>query len=224
MYCTQSWGGCPNTYTPRMPTSPGPLLQALTTLWNRLREGVPDLPMVLPVISPTPQRQDHGPERWTREDNDAVSGLVVSATVLQAGAEATVEFVLHEAAHVLSWQRSIKDTTMRGIYHNQQFLAAAEEVGLQWPAGAERTKGRGFDRPVISDATRARFASDVQALSEAIPLLLPHLTVPTPPLARPGRLTMVCQCDPPRKIRAAKTVAALGPISCGVCGAEFVEE
>jgi hypothetical protein len=135
--------------------------------------------MVRPAISPTPLRQDHGPERWTPDADGSVSGLVVSAAVLQAGAEATVEFVLHEAAHILCWRRDVKDTTMRGVY---------------------------------------------AVLRETIPTILPHLSVPAPVTESRGRLTLQCRCDPPRKVRVGKTIAALGPIICGICDHEFQAE
>ncbi|MET7939649.1 hypothetical protein [Streptomyces sp. NPDC005302] len=160
-----------------------------------------------------------------REDDGAVTGLVVSAALLQEGPETVVEFVLHEAAHILNWTRNVSDTTMRGVYHNGSFLSAAEEVGLHWPDGAARIKGRGYSEPVMSDAARERYASDVASLTEAIPQVLPHLVVPVVTTGgRPGRLTLQCQCDPPRKVRVGKTVAALGPITCGICKAEFTEE
>ncbi|MFD9442146.1 hypothetical protein [Streptomyces sp. NPDC060001] len=208
-----------------MPTSPGPLLQALNALWERLREGVPDLPPVRPAVSPTPLRLDHGPERWKLEEDGAVSGFVVSADVLQAGAERTVELTLHEAAHILCWRRGIKDTTMRGVYHNQNFLAAAEEVCLVWPADAERVQGRGYRDPVLSDEGRERFAADIAALAEVIPGALPHLEVPPPVTStRVDRLTLQCKCDPPRRFRISQTVAAKGPIICGVCNERFTVE
>ncbi len=154
-----------------------------------------------------------------------MTGLVVSASTLQEGPEATVQFVLHEAAHILCWLRDIRDTTMRGVYHNGSFLAVAEEVGLEWPDGAERVPGRGYSNVRLSDASRERFAPDLEALAEAIPQILPHLAVPAPTTSgSPKRLTMQCQCGPPRKIRAGRTVAALGPITCGVCKREFTEE
>lgn len=159
------------------------------------------------------------------ESDGAVTGLVISATLLQSGEAETARFVLHEAAHVLNWTRNVKDTTMRGVYHNASYLTAAEEVGLVWPEGAERVRGKGYYEPVMSDEAAARFAPDVAALGQAIPQVLPHLVVPTVTTGgRPGRLTLQCKCDPPRKIRAGKTVVALGPITCGVCGAEFKEE
>ncbi|GAB1326958.1 hypothetical protein [Streptomyces sennicomposti] len=208
-----------------MPTSPGPLLTTLDALWRRLRAEVPELPPIRPIISPGTRPLAHGPERWAQDDEGYVTGLVVSVDVLQEGPEATLLHVLHEAAHLLNWRRSIKDTTMRGAYHNQHFLSAAEEVGLIWPEGAQRATSRGYDAPVLADAAKDRFAPDLRALDAAIPLVLPHLEIPaTTRVTRVDRLTLVCRCDPPRKVRVSRTVAAQGPIVCGVCREEFREE
>ncbi|KUN16525.1 hypothetical protein AQJ23_44845 [Streptomyces antibioticus] len=111
------------------------------------------------------------------------------------------------------------------MYHNQSFLTAAEEVGLVWPDGAERVKGKGFPNPVLSDAARKRHAPDLLALEEIIPLVLPHLELPSTSRAgRTDRLSMSCSCTPPRKFRIGRTVAAQGPIICGVCGEPFKAE
>jgi hypothetical protein len=209
-------------YTARMPTSPGPLLAALDDLWRRLRDDVPELPPIRPTIAPMTRRRDHGPERWTADDEGAVTGFVVSADVLQEGSEATLTMVLHDAAHLLNWSRSIADTTMRGVYHNQAFVTAADEVGLRWPPGQHRTPGRGYDDVRLTDETRTRHAADLTALDEAIPLVLPHLSLPTSSSAgRVDRLTLRCQCTPARSFRISQTVAAAGPIICGVCGKPF---
>jgi hypothetical protein len=144
---------------------------------------------------------------------------------MRAGPDAVLEHVLHEAAHVLNWTRDVSDTAIRGAYHNQSFLAAAEEVGLEWPNHAERVAGKGFVNPVVSDGARARHRDDVAALGQLIPELLPHMQLPEVKSRRtPDRLTLCCQCTPPRKLRVSRTVAAQGPITCGVCGSEFVEE
>lgn len=209
----------------RMPTSPGPLLHALSDLWERLRIHVPELPPITPTVSPTVRRQDHGPERWTEDEDGSVSGLVMTADVLQGGAELVLQTVLHDAAHLLNWRRGVSDTTMRGVYHNASFLTAAEEVCLEWPADAERVKGRGYPDPVVGDAARERHAVDLRALEEAIPPLLPHLGMPTSSgTGRVDRLTLRCQCKPPRIFRISRTVAAQGPIRCGVCGEDFAAE
>lgn len=156
-------------------------------------------------------------------DETTVTGLVVNADVLKEGPESVLLFLRHEAAHMLCWRRDVKDTTMNGAYHNQSFLAAAEEVGLVWPEGKERVQGRGYAGVELSDDVLRAHAVDLEALADAIPQSLPHLTLPaTSAPRRMSRLTMHCQCEPtPRKIYVSKTIAALGPITCGVCGAEF---
>lgn len=215
-------GGRRSPYTPRMPTSPGPLLEALDALWERLRADVPELPPIRPTVSPTSRMYDHGPERWGL-DGDVVTGLVVNADVLAAGAETFVVTVLHDAAHILNWRRDVKDLTVRGSYHNQSFLTTAEEVGLEWEEGAARSANRGFDSFVLSDEARRRHEPDLKALERAIPLTLPHLTLPATK-SRVDRLTLRCKCTPSRSFRISQTVAALGPIVCGVCGKPFTEE
>lgn len=208
-----------------MPTSPGPLLEAIDALWERLRTHVEELPPIRPVVTAGTRPLAHGPARWTEDADGSVSGLVVSVDVLQEGEDAVLEHVLHEAAHVLNWRRGVSDTTMRGAYHNAHFITAAEEVGLVWPTGAKRAVSRGYDAVRLTDATRQRYAADLRTLADVIPVVLPHLELPTPPKAqRVDRLTLVCQCEPPRKLRVSRTVAAQGPITCGVCGAEFREE
>lgn len=205
-----------------MPTSPGPLLQALDALWDRLRASVPELPVARIVVSPTKSRASHGPEMWNWESEGIVSGLVVSADVLADGPEATLDAVLHAGAHVLCWVRGDQDTTMRGTYHNQTFLSAAQEVGLEWREDKPRVQGRGYSTPELSDCARSRYAEDLSALADAIPLTLPHLSVHTPERSTQyDRIGMECKCDPPRKFRIAGTVAAKGPITCGVCEEEF---
>jgi predicted SprT family Zn-dependent metalloprotease len=129
---------------------------------------------------------------------------------------------MHEAAHLLAWQRGLKDTTARGAYHNQTYLALAEEVGLTWPADRERRADRGYHDPEISNASRTRYAAELEAIEAAIPTVLPYLKVPAAKSRTPDRLGLACGCKPePRRIRASKTVVDLGPIICGVCGKEF---
>jgi hypothetical protein len=112
---------------------------------------------------------------------------------------------------------------MRGGYHNAQYLAAAEEVGLTWPDDKPRQPSRGYAAVELTDEARNRYAGDLSALAEAIPQVLPHLQVPEAPKSKqPDRLTLRCQCTPkPRSIRVAQTVAAQGQIICGVCRADF---
>ncbi|MFJ6237949.1 hypothetical protein ACIQH0_28165 [Streptomyces griseus] len=130
--------------------------------------------------------------------------------------------VLHQAAHLLNWERGITDTTVRGAYHNNRFLEAAQELGLYWPSGRPRIRGRGYATPELSEGARSRHKKTLTELTDAIPLVLPHLVAPAPSRTRaPDRLTLSCGCDEPRKIKISPTVAALGDITCGVCGETF---
>ncbi|MFD7776648.1 hypothetical protein [Streptomyces sp. NPDC059753] len=206
-----------------MPTTSGPLLQALDALWAKLRADHSELPAAQIAVSPLPPRADHGPERWVWVDEGIVSGLIVSAETLAAGPEAVATFLRHEAAHLLCWRRDVKDTTMRGSYHNASYLAVAEEVGLQWPEGMERVKGRGYSVPELTPESAAAYSADMEALGAAIPLVLPHLAVAaTASQPRRSRITLECGCRPvPRRIQVAPTVAELGGITCDVCGQPF---
>jgi hypothetical protein len=173
-------------------------------------------------VVPTPSPSKHGPERWTRE-GEVVTGLVVSADTLRDGPDAVLEAVLHEAAHVLCWVRNVQDTSRRGTYHNASYLAAAVEVGLEWPADRQpAASGRGYGSPELTDDSRTRYATDLKTLAAAIPQVLPHLVLPESTRTRtPDRLTLQCKCVEPRKIRVSQTVAAKGAITCGVCGKDF---
>lgn len=173
------------------------------------------------ALSHAPPSAKHVPERWTQE-GDVVTGLVVSADTLSAGADATLELLLHEAAHVLCWVRGVQDTTSRGAYHNTVYLEAAREVGLAWPPDQPRVKGKGYVSPAPTPATQALYADDVAELARAIPLVLPHLLVPDAPRRRtPDRRTLSCGCGEPRTFRISPTVADRGPIICGVCEKPF---
>ncbi|WP_406161004.1 hypothetical protein [Streptomyces canus] len=208
-----------------MPTSPGPILQALIDLWERLRAEVPDLPPIQPAIPPATRTSNHGPERWGMDADGTVTGLVVDAETLSRGPEAVLETVLHEAAHILNWRRDVNDVTSRGAYHTQAFLVTAEEVGLEREEGASRSATRGFESVALTDVARRRHTEDLKTLAEIVPPALAHMPVPTPPRDRHvSRLTLRCSCDPPRTFRISRTWAAAGPITCGVCGEPFTEE
>lgn len=208
-----------------MPTSPGgPLIHALHALWAHIQKAVPDLPPVRIAIASTLAPPGHGPERWQEDDDGIVTGLVITASTLREGADAVVSEVLHHAAHLLNWKRGVADTAARGAYHNARFIDAAAEVGLVRPAGAKRTS-RGYADVEMTPETHERYASNARTLTDVIPGALPHLEPPpTVPRARGDRITLRCSCEKPRTIKVGATVAALGPIVCGVCESEFVAD
>ncbi|MFE6493407.1 hypothetical protein [Streptomyces sp. NPDC057748] len=204
------------------PSPPGPLVQALTALWDELRSDTPDLPPVRMAIVTGPQPTRHGQDRWTEDDSGLVSGLVVSTETLTAGPAAVVDVFYHEAAHILAWRRGIRDTTRRdGSYHNKQYLAVAEEIGLTQPPGTPASRVRGFT-PVLPDDVRNRHTDAMRGLEAILPSELPLLAPPAPSgKSSPDRQMLQCSCEIPRKLRVSPRVAAKGPILCGVCGQPF---
>ncbi|MFJ5103189.1 hypothetical protein [Streptomyces sp. NPDC088554] len=156
------------------------------------------------------------------DEDGVVTGLVMSAATLANGPEAVVSTVLHEAAHVLCWVRQTPDTTMRGGYHNQRYLVAAEEVGLHWGPDDKRGSSSGFYVTALSEDAKQRHTADLKALETAIPLALPHLVSPTSSKhQRTERISLACKCEPARRVMMFGRVAAQGPVICGVCGQPF---
>ncbi|MEV7425169.1 hypothetical protein [Streptomyces sp. NPDC091212] len=205
-----------------MPTSPGPLLQSLHAVWEHLRTELPDLPDARISVSPGKSTPDHRWDRLSLDTDGVVVGLVMSAATLTDGPDAVVSAVLHEAAHVLCWVRKTPDTTMRGGYHNQKYLVAAEEVGLHWGPNDKRGSSRGYYVTELSEHAKHRHADDLTDLAAAIPQALPHLVSPPSSKAqRTERIALACSCEPARRMLMFGRVAAQGPVLCGVCNQPF---
>jgi 16S rRNA U516 pseudouridylate synthase RsuA-like enzyme len=65
---------------------------------------------------------------------------MVSGEGLTRGAPQVFATLLREAAHALSREREIRDTSREGRYHNRRFRRMAEELGLR----VERHERRGW--------------------------------------------------------------------------------
>ncbi|MFB7919239.1 hypothetical protein [Streptomyces sp. NPDC056061] len=168
-----------------------------------------------------PQPTQHGQERWTEDDSGLVSGLVISTATLASGAEATLLTLYHEAAHVLAWRRGLEDTSRRATYHNRTYLALAQEIGLDQPAGTSASRVRGFEPALTTDVQRLT-ADALESLQHTIDVELPAISPPASATkSSPDRQMLECACETPRKIRVSPRVAAKGPIICGVCGEHF---
>lgn len=62
-------------------------------------------------------------------DETATHELNLSADYLNRPIENVVATLIHEASHLYALQKSIKDTSNRGVYHNKNFKKIAEEKG-----------------------------------------------------------------------------------------------
>ncbi|MGH9012232.1 MAG: hypothetical protein ACRDYF_20675, partial [Acidimicrobiia bacterium] len=148
-------------------------------------------------------------------------------------AEAVFEVLVHEAAHGLNAARGIKDTSRGGRYHNARFQATAEALGLT----VTRADPHGWAHTELGAAGRERYAEAIAGIAGELRLAR-QVPTPAPDTDRtethngdgpvegdqgdrrtPRRPTVECGCG--RRMRMARAVLALGPVTCGRCGAEF---
>jgi hypothetical protein len=110
-----------------------------------------------------------------------------------------------------------KDTSRQGRWHNARFKALAEELRIE----VTKDASIGWSPTTIPAGTREAYAQVIDELGRVLRL---HRSLdmgggrakePSPPAC-------VCECG--RRIRVSPTVLAAGPITCGVCGAEFTAE
>ncbi|MCP5065020.1 MAG: hypothetical protein GY946_00515, partial [bacterium] len=137
------------------------------------------------------------------------------------------EVLLHEAAHGINSARGIKDTSRGGRYHNARFKATAVEVGLL----VEQLPPYGWAQTSLSSMAEDRYSAEIERLREAMQIAR-RIDSPTAGGQHgdenqaagsggrgSGSMAMACGCG--RRLRMARSVAAKGPVMCGVCGVEF---
>ncbi|MEV3856078.1 hypothetical protein AB0J38_17355 [Streptomyces sp. NPDC050095] len=215
-----------------MTDSNAALLAALETAWEVVQSRHPDLPAVTFTTGSAVKRDSL---RWSVRDSVAAqeSTVLVSTdlpelrladTTLNAGAEAVITALLHQAAHVAAARRGIRDTTNRNKWHNRQFLDVAQEFGLIWPEGASKDTVRGFAEVVITPQAREVYAPLAEPLDEVLKAWKrtakkAAASAPKPAGRTDTRMCLSCACG--RKLYMAKTVYALGGVTCDACGQPF---
>lgn len=214
---------------------------------------VPDVVMILGPGDLKPGQVKFGhwsPARWTLTDGTRPE-VLITGECFELGAAETVGVLLHEAAHGLAWARKINDTSRQGRYHNTDFRILAEELGLAVKKDAvfgfndtSMTKAaldvyeaeiRDLD-VAHHQARRAKRGSrlgfwllppgprpdsEEEEGGEPVEGSQPDAGEPEP--KRRSRVTLVCECDEPRRIQVAPGVAVKGAIRCGVCRQDFAE-
>ena len=136
-----------NTNTATNATNASEIVALLETCYKALQATTPDLPNVFIKL-------DHGrtlraqvwghfsPNAWT-VDNTPRHEIMIASECLAAGAEQTLQTLVHEAVHALAEARGIQETSRQGRYHNRKFVKLAEELGLTYDAPRNKDeKGR----------------------------------------------------------------------------------
>jgi hypothetical protein len=200
----------------------GPLVTALERTWEDIRRHHHEVPHVVVTIGSGTLRERAGQVRlghfaagrWHAEGHE-LPELFVGGEGLERGANELLGTLLHEAAHGLASARGVQDTSRQGRYHSGRYRALAQELGLE----VKRNGSIGWSDTTVLPETERRYRAALDRLSAAL-VAYRH--------AEPrgaGRASnnnggvLVCRC--PRRIRVAPTVAAQGPIVCGVCSSPF---
>ncbi|KWT60591.1 hypothetical protein ADL21_18215 [Streptomyces albus subsp. albus] len=199
------------------------ILAAIETAWEVLQERHPDLPDVRVVVDAGGARHNLA---WPEAPaEDARPELPVRHDTLRAGPRALVEQLLHLATHALCTVRGVNETSNRGIRHNKRFRETATELGMAWPQGEAPHPSKGFSPVPLTAEGEAAYAPLIAALDATLAGVSLEELEPERTGGRSGvRLTLRCECVPARSFQIGPTVAATGPIVCGVCGKEFTEK
>lgn len=195
------------------------LVAALETAWTAIRSRHPEVPAAVVVVgSGTSSRQakygHYAAMRW-QHGTDRLPEVLISGEGLQRPATEVLTTLLHEAAHGLADTRGIKDTSRQGRWHNQKFKTLADELGLD----ASKDPKLGWSPCTLRDSTADTYTAVLDQLTAAL-LAYRHPEI-TSSLGRKNNNALACSCGCPRRIRVAKAVLELGPISCGLCDHDF---
>ncbi len=199
----------------------GALVTAIEGAWADIRFHHPEVPAVVVAMGSGTLRERAGQvrlghfaaARW-RAGPEEVPELFVGGEGLERGANELLGTLLHEAAHGLGSVRGVQDTSRQGRYHNERYRALAGELGLR----AKRIGAIGWSDTTVVPETELRYRSSLERLGAAL-VAFRHAE---PRKERPSSNNgdaLVCGCR--RRIRVAPSVAAAGPILCGLCSAPF---
>lgn len=185
-----------------------------------------------------------GAERWASEGSRLpelfVAGELFKTHGGVSGGRRVMETLLHEGAHGVAHTRKIKDCSRQNRYHNNRFAEIARELGLTPPARPHSTIG--FSEALLGDETAALWAETIAAFDQAA---LPYLDLGLLAgiIAGPGgaagegdgdgeeggkkkgrggaRVSVVCGCEPVRKLSLTPKQLEIGGIICALCLGEF---
>ncbi|MFP5375772.1 MAG: hypothetical protein ACLGIO_03180 [Acidimicrobiia bacterium] len=226
------------------PVAASDLVAACEDAWRAIQARHPGVPDTVVVLGSGVERGrlvklGHWWGGQWRVGGEARGEVLLAGEALHLSAEQVFEVLLHEAAHGLNATRGLRDASRGGRYHNQHFKAAAAEVGLR----PRRLDPYGWARTELTPATVAAYGEVIgrigteMRLARGLPAQRPGgVEVGTGGFdgdgagaeaegdgegRRPPQRAAECGCTPARKLRMAPSVLALGPVTCGLCGAGF---
>ena len=196
------------------------LIGVLENLWLAIRARHPEIPAVVIIIASGtegkhPRWGHYASDSWVA-GNQSRPEIMISGEGLRRDSRSVLGTLLHEAAHALAAARGIQDTSRQGRYHNKQFKAHADELGIT----VEFDKQIGWSPTTVPDTTVATYDTQLQTLAEAMTLWrLDESLTTTPPRRNTNLIAATCPCD--RRIRVAASTLAEAPITCQACDGQF---
>lgn len=216
------------------------LVVACEEAWRSIQSLHPELPPVVMLLGTGVERGrlvklgHWWGGRWLA-DGDVRGEVLLAGEALHLKPEDVFEVLLHEAAHGINAARGVKDTSRGGRYHNARFKKTAIEVGLD----VEQADPYGFAKTSVRPDTAERYATEIARLAGAMRIarripqsaLGPETTTESgdtvgqvggEPDESDRQKVRTAECGCGRRMRMAPTVFALGPVTCGNCGADFI--
>lgn len=205
------------------------IVTALERTWAEIRDKHPDVPDAVIVSGKGRKGMQVTWGRWHSDlwsDAHArsvtIPELFVAGECLAQGPEKVLETLIHEASHGVADTRKIKDTSRGNRYHNQKFVAIAEELGLKGPETPHTIRGWSACR--LAEGTVDTYES-FAALRDAIVVVIGARLEIDDEAEAPTRAPQPkyeCGCEG-RYIRMSKKVYDEGTILCGICTEPFLE-
>lgn len=207
------------------------LVAALDRVWAAIRRRHPEVPEVVMTLGSGSIGARSGritlghfaANRWQRGEG-RLPEMFVAGEGLANGPRDVLATLLHEAAHGLADARGIQDTSRQGRYHNARYRDLATELGLE----ISKIDGIGWSGTKVPDGTAEAYQAELGELAGAI-VAWRH-TEGSAALGsgdgddegkQPNNNGYAARCECGRRIRVAPTVYVAGPITCGLCGADF---
>lgn len=186
--------------------------QLLRPTWERVVQMYPELPTDVEILIGNfvgecgPARDTGG--RRVYMGNDRII----------AGSIAVLQQMLHCGAHILAATRGVSDTSQGFRYHNSDFLALGQELGLEY--FGDRSQVDGYARMALAETGIQRYEWILNRLAIMLPEVRTQIVLPQG-RASSQQVGAACQCDPPLSIRAGQSTLDLGVVTCTRCGASF---
>lgn len=116
---------------------------------------------------------------------------------------------VHEAAHGVAAERGVKDASRQGRYHNRQFKAIAEELGLD----VAQDPPFGWTATTVPAATATRYSDALAALDRELACTRRVID----PRRRPRIVrSHTCRCG--ERVRSGRVRVAPVAVLCTACG------